>query len=184
MQKILEERGQFEKRMEKEGRWQVFLERREFYAGLGFTKNAAYWMARAFFLPKGVIGPGGKVGPDYEACEEHLDCVLEDFRDEQELSMPEIIRWVAKHLRVRNVTPAMAPCKEAWTLLQEFRISAERRADFLSKFLTKLIPTKSELSRDDGITDDGRDQFDLIDRIQESRRPQAVPVLSSGAEGL
>lgn len=75
----------------------------------------------------------------------------------------EIVEWVFNNVSVQDIKPSDAPCAGAWQWLADCRASSKERAS-LRQIWSKLLPTKQQIEQG-AFSDDGREQFDLLDRV-------------------
>lgn len=89
------------------------------------------------------------------------------------------LMWAFQALGAKDLKPEDAPSCGAWFIYTTtFNNDLSKKA-FITGPLTKLLPTKAQMEKDDR-AEDGRKQFDLIDQLLLESEPDA-PVLS-GAE--
>jgi hypothetical protein len=87
------------------------------------------------------------------------------------------IRWVFHALGARDLTPKEAPSSGAWNLLQTLRKDDLALKSFYTQVYPKLLPTRAQMEKGDLRAEDGRKQFDLIERLLREPDDDA-PVLS------
>lgn len=174
-----ETRVEFKLRLQKEGRWQEFLDYRKQLTREGYDDVSATQIARLRFAP------GNKVVS--EKPEEVLVDSEENNLKEEELIDPslfdgkssdarEAAEWVADCIHL-DVKPEEAPSKLAWNLLLWVR-NPLNECDFWKSIWTKLLPTRSQLEKEEKFSDDGRTVLKLIERIKAAQ----VSVLQYGPE--
>ena len=84
--------------------------------------------------------------------------------------------WAYQALGARDLKPEDAPSPGAWFIYAATKDNDLARKSFITGPLTKLLPTKAQMEKDNR-AEDGREQFDLIERLL--REPYAdAPVLS------
>lgn len=87
------------------------------------------------------------------------------FAGKGAVSERKIIQWVFENLDV-DVEPASAPSAGAWSLLNSIRKDEQLRLEFYKGIWAKLLPTKQQLEAAERFTDDGRDVFEIIDKLR------------------
>lgn len=75
------------------------------------------------------------------------------------------VRWVAKMIRVKDVTPEMSPSPEAWGLLCWARRSALNESEFYKSLYRQLLPTRAQLENEEKVYDDGDAAMRAIDAL-------------------
>lgn len=76
------------------------------------------------------------------------------------------IEWVASVLNLKGVKAKDAPSAMAWNLYQHFNQNTSAQADFWRAIWPKVVPSKSELDKQEQFRDDGREVLKLIDEIE------------------
>lgn len=91
------------------------------------------------------------------------------------------VRWVMNHLCVQRhkIKKKGCPSPMAWAMLCLYQRSQETMRDFIQTFGTRLMPTRSQLEREEGFRDDGIDPRETIDRLIGARNS----VLPPGSKG-
>lgn len=84
-------------------------------------------------------------------------------------SITEAVEWVAKNMRIADVSADEAPDPEAWNMLVWCRMAPANQTSFWTQLRSKFIPTKSEQEHLKRVNDRGAPVLALIDRIQKAR---------------
>lgn len=96
-----------------------------------------------------------------------------DFEGKPKISHKEAVDWALEHASFKDVKPLDAPSATAWLYLHRMR----NDPTFLNDILKKRVPNLSRAQQTEGMTDDGRKQFNLIDKLEaeaEARSADAV----------
>ncbi|MBN2138757.1 MAG: hypothetical protein JW720_13195 [Sedimentisphaerales bacterium] len=144
-------------------KWDYFIERRKALEAQGRNKKDAWEQAAAEIL-------GKTENEDTDEDDNFCDVDIEQFADKPTASARQIVQWVFEHIRVRNVTPDMAPSPGAYSLLLDVRNNPALRTDFIHKVWAKLLPTRAEIESSRKFEDDGRSQIQILDRIERAKR--------------
>ena len=107
-------------------KWDYFIERRKALEAQGRNKKDAWEQAAAEIL-------GKTENEDADEDDNFCDVDIEQFADKPTASARQIVQWVFEHIRVRNVTPDMAPSPGAYSLLLDVRSNPALRTDFIHK---------------------------------------------------
>lgn len=202
------------KRLEAEGRWREFVQRREavkrslVVAGRDERDAAvqAWSDAAAEFA---ATAPGGPPQPASDAVarptaaretapavthpdeEDDADAALwrqlaELVPDNKKAHTRQQVEWVAQHLDVPpgSVNAAAIPNRSALSLLRWARSSASNRDDFFKNIWTKLLPNRSVSDADGRLQDDGRQVIGLIDRVREASLRARRPEVEADIDDL
>ena len=86
------------------------------------------------------------------------------------------LRWAYMALGANDLKPEDAPSPGAWFIYAATKDDNLAKKSFITGPLTKLLPTKAQMEKDDR-AEDGRKQFDLIERLLRESSTDA-PVLS------
>lgn len=177
MRCMVETREAFKTRLKDQGQWNEFLELRDQYKQQGCEPKVAYAMAMEKFPPgqPPVVGDGSSDPAECGAV------WLEQFAGKEKVSSLAIVEWVFDNIDMLDVTPGMAPCAGAWSLLLRVRKHPDLLKEFYRSIWVRILPSKTAIEQLQRFEDDGREQLTLIDRIQQAH---ADAVLSSGSEGL
>lgn len=81
------------------------------------------------------------------------------------VDVPSDILWVYYNLGVKDVHPEDAPNPGAWALLQHVQHDSGRVGDFYKGLFAKIVPSRSQIENMERFKDDGREQFELLDRL-------------------
>lgn len=81
------------------------------------------------------------------------------------------IQWVFDNMDITDITYLDAPSSGAWSMLMQCRKSGQFKGNFYNNIYPKTMPTKSDFERQDQFTDDGRDAFEMIERIRAESKP-------------
>lgn len=88
------------------------------------------------------------------------------------------IKWVFHALGAKGLKPEDAPSPGAWNLLVSLLDDEIAQRSFYANTLAKILPNRSQLDKDGEHADDGREHFQLIERLL--REPDGpAPVLDS-----
>lgn len=88
------------------------------------------------------------------------------------------IAWVAKNLENKKVQMVDAPSAEAWGMLQSYRATEERKAEFWDSVFVKLIPPKAQLEEQHNDRVDGEGIIKACERLLRIRDGEPVPAVS------
>lgn len=88
------------------------------------------------------------------------------------------IKWVFHALGAEGLKPEDAPSPGAWNLLVSLQDDEIAQRSFYSNTLAKILPNRSQLDKDGERADDGREHFQLIERLLHEPDGPA-PVLDS-----
>lgn len=98
------------------------------------------------------------------------------------------VRWVAAYCYVDGVTIDKAPSLSAWSLLQ---FAKANQKDFFQGPYTRLMPSQRELNVSTRMSDDGRQQLNLLSQLLVSEytdpdddRGDDTSLLSPDSEGV
>lgn len=86
------------------------------------------------------------------------------------------LRWAYMALGAKDLKPEDAPSPGAWFIYATTKDNDLAKKSFITGPLTKLLPTKAQMEKDDR-AEDGRKQYDLIERLLREPDDDA-PVLS------
>ncbi len=143
-------------------KWDDFIEQRKVLEAQGRSKKDAWEQAAAEIL--------GTENEDTNKADSFCDVDIEQFADKPTASARQIVQWVFEHIRVKDVTPDMAPSPGAYSLLLDVRNNPALRTDFIHKVWAKLLPTRSEIESSKRFEDDGREQIEFIEQIERIKR--------------
>ena len=102
-----------------------------------------------------------------------------DFANKPKISHKETVDWAIENVAFKDVQPVDAPNAKAWLYVQRMR----EDTDFLHDILKKRVPSLSKAQQTEGMNDDGRTNFKLIQKLEdEAKARNANSVLSSGQE--
>jgi hypothetical protein len=87
------------------------------------------------------------------------------FDDKGGVTENEMIRWVHKNMLIADIQPEDAPCSDAYGMLLHYRKSEQRQEKFYDTMVPKLL-SKEDAAKTGKLEDDGKDQSDLIKRLQ------------------
>jgi len=172
---MAETREALKARLKRQNQWDEFLELREHYKQQGYEAKAAYAMAMEKFPPD------QPPAVDDGAAADSGSVRLEQFAGREKTSTLAIVEWVFDNIDMLDVTPDMAPCAGAWSLLLRVRKHPDLLKEFYRSIWVRILPSKTEIEQLQRFADDGREQLTLIDRIQQAR---TNAVLSARSEGL
>jgi hypothetical protein len=91
----------------------------------------------------------------------------EVFAGKAPISERGIIQWVFEHLDL-EVEPEDAPSSGAWSLLNSIRANDQLRLEFFKTIWPKLLPTKNQFEAAERFQDDGRETFEIIDKVMRA----------------
>lgn len=85
------------------------------------------------------------------------------------------VEWVRTHLAISDVKAANSPGPGAWALYHWVLENPAHRQIFYTQIYTKLIPSRSQLDKEDRFTDDGS-EIDalLVKALREDARAAAA----------
>jgi hypothetical protein len=86
------------------------------------------------------------------------------------------IMWAYQALGAEGLKPEDAPSPGAWFIYATAKDSDLARKSFMTGPLTKLLPTKAQMEKEDR-AEDGRKHFGIIEKLLRER-DDAAPVLS------
>lgn len=89
------------------------------------------------------------------------------FKGRAKVSEVDVLRWCFENVDAVDVTPESAPSAGAWSLLQRLRKDPEMLDTFYKTVWTKLLPSKAQLEGEKRLSDDGREQIELCDKLLE-----------------
>lgn len=122
----------------------------------------------------GVVDAGGFGQPEVQYVESGV------FSEKAESSIRDDVQWVYDNLDVREPAVEDCPSAGAWALLNWVRSNRMyNQTEFYKSFVARLLPTRSDLVREEAHEDDGSSVDDTLRKLQ--RVSDAVQ--SSGAEG-
>jgi len=153
------------KQIQKLGKWQAFKKRCKALRDEGLTPKDAWEQAAAEIL----AGQENESSPE-QIEDDFCSIDLDEFTDKPTASARKIVEWVFEHIRVKNVTPDMAPSPGAYSLLLDIRNNPGLRNEFIYKVWAKLLPTRAEIESSRKFEDDGRTQIQILDRIERAKR--------------
>lgn len=81
------------------------------------------------------------------------------------VDMVETITYVFNNMDVDNIDPKDAPSRGAYFYLMRIRKDVTAKNKFYEQGLMKLVPTSAQLKEAGQKNDDGRDTFELLDRL-------------------
>lgn len=146
-------------------KWDAFIERRKSLEAQGRSKKDAWEQVAAEILA------GQENETNAEKSEDDFCSIdLAEFADKPIPSARKIVEWVFENIRVKNVTPDMAPSPGAYSLLLDIRNNPGLRTEFIYKVWAKLLPTRAEIESSRKFEDDGRSQIQILDRIERAKR--------------
>ncbi len=86
----------------------------------------------------------------------------------RDTSMLKAVKWVASVLGVRGLVPEDSPSPQAWSMYLTYRAQAMWPV-FWKEFGKAMLPSKADIESKDRMTDDGREQLELLDRLERER---------------
>lgn len=75
------------------------------------------------------------------------------------------LNWIYNHLAVKDVKPSDAPSTGAYAHLRFIQTRPENMVGFFERVYPRIIPSKSVIENQSKFNDDGREHFDLLDRL-------------------
>lgn len=79
----------------------------------------------------------------------------------------EVIRWVARNMDIRDVSPEDCPDAAAWRLLKRCRDSKLFEQLFWQSMWTKVVPSRAQIEKEAGPSEmDGTQEIAMIDKIR------------------
>lgn len=186
-----ESRAALKRRLQAEGRWDPYLERREALRKIHPLDEANRLAALEFEpLPPGVIESSPNAAPAKRAAASLPDPTTEttadDFKDKPPASARDNIMWVAENISRLDATPTQAPSGAAWNLLLAVRDPQSRMSEiFWGQMYTKMLPSQKELDEAGKFNNRNEQSFDLIQSAYDALLAAAAanaprPVLSDG----
>lgn len=161
----MESREEIRARLKREDRWNEFVELRESLKADGVSPKAAWQQALEEFPPL------SKEQINEKQNESNTGGIsLAQFDSKTKVSARTVVEWVFDHIDVEDVTPEMAPSPGAWSFLQRIRKYPDLLKEFYRSIWSKMLPTKSEIESSRKFEDDGREQINLIDRVERASR--------------
>ena len=101
---------------------------------------------------------------------------LDDFTEGQK-GIRVAVEFTFDNMDVRGIKPSEAPSTGAWSMLKWARNSPTNKTTFYCTFVSRLLPSKSQLDLEANMEDDGRDVERLIEQLErnaaELRQPSA-----------
>jgi len=88
------------------------------------------------------------------------------FKELEKISNRKAIDWAIENVLFKDIQAESAPSSTAWLYLEMFR----QDKTFLLDVLKKRVPTVTKIDQDKGFEDDGREQFNLIDKLLEEHK--------------
>jgi len=156
------------------GVWDKYLERREILTKSGFTPKEA--AAQAYEEIR-QVQPVERPRPAAPAKKDPYG-ELASIAPQGSCSEREAANFVFEHaaVPVEKIDPSAVPSKGAVGLLKWVQSSPSNAASFYSQIWAKLMPTKSQLDAEARFSDDGKEELEIISRLEESFEPEEKPV--------
>lgn len=170
----METRKQFKARLQESGLWEDFLARREELQADGNTATTANKIARSEFGPADDEEPEKKPKskPKRKPPVKVESVPADVFADRPSVSARKVVQWVFNSIDLDDLKPEDAPSAGAWSLLMRLRRYPDLLKEFYRTIWSKMLPTRSEIERTERFEDDGREQLDIIDKLERSRAEQ------------
>jgi len=92
--------------------------------------------------------------------------------------------WVAANVCIIDVRPEDAPSATAWGMLAWARQNWTNWTEFYKSFMSRLMPTRSQVDREDDFSDDGRNVERTIESVLGSLHGADDAVQPPGSEGV
>lgn len=198
----MEKKAELRARLEREGRWTEFCVRwkacEEVLRAEGRTDDAkrlAYKMAaKEFPAPENAAADvianapsrakrAKKSAVDVKEVAKKLEIVpIPDELMHRECTEVESYRWVFANVGKPGVQPIHAPSFAAWNLLQEVTNDPELRRSLYSTLVPKLFPNKQQMEQEAQYRDDGRKDFDLVNKLIAEKTKDAEPKASGNEQ--
>lgn len=196
--RVAESSSELKERLQLEGRWSKFVQRRRELEQQGLSKATAYKRAQEEFGPLQPDGSGAQTqatgaGTDQHVLQASLPASVADsgivgvpaaedagLQPEGELAI-DIRRdhlWVYANLHNSSAKESDAPGPGAWAMLLQCRRDAEECSKFYAR-IGKLLPSRSQIDAEARFSDDGRNVFRTIEKV---RRAFKSALLRAGAE--
>lgn len=87
----------------------------------------------------------------------------------------DILKWIFEHMDSSDETILeTAPSRGAISMLLRIRLDPDKNSDFYKGTWLKLLPSKSELDKEERLNDDGRDVLATIAKIAKQDSEAAV----------
>ncbi len=171
---IMGTRDQFKKRLIAEGKWNAFNEYRENLKRQGYSDSEASKEARAVFQessPADQLQSPGTASAGNSGAADRL-VSIDTFAGKSNVSARKVVQWVFDHIDVTDIGPEDAPSGGAWSLLTRIRKYPDLLKEFYRTIWAKMLPTRSEIEAREKFEDDGRQQLDIIDKLQRAARQE------------
>jgi hypothetical protein len=107
--------------------------------------------------------PGEEAASHSEEGKDLFD--ITEFKNGDGIDPIGMLTWVFNNLAVKGIKPGEAPSPGAFAYLRFVQQSHENQVDFYTKVLPRIIPAKSTMEDQNKFRDDGRTNFDLLDRV-------------------
>lgn len=110
--------------------------------------------------------PYGHV-PEVEASGDEDMYDLAAFGDKADADMDPVgdLTWIYNNIPILDVKPEDAPSPGAFAHLKFVQASDDNKVDFFTKVYPRIIPSKSQIESMDRFRDDGREHFELLDKL-------------------
>lgn len=104
---------------------------------------------------------------------------IEEFGGREGMDPITDLTWIYNHLAVKGVKPGDAPNPGVYAHLRFIQKTQENMADFFTKVYPRIIPSKSDVEDKSKFRDDGRENFELLERVLKEGEgtPEPLPVL-------
>ena len=178
------EKRALRERVQAEGDWDAFKEKREQYRAAGVSNNelwprtAEHFPAKNPKEPKNILADLPPLPPEElkklrakeEKPKETTELIPRDRFQMDTAPSPQVISWVARNLVVLDVRPEECVSPEAWGLLLWVREGGTNESEFWRSIYPKLLPSRTQLDAQDRFKDDGRRLLTLIDEVEAMSR--------------
>lgn len=175
----MESKAAFKDRLQREGRWETFVARREGLKAEGKKSNEAWEMAKNEFQSQENFPASNEKGK--VTCPDRTgnDSANSDFSSsgksrKKRGSITKDFEWVYWNIGDDAIRPEDAPSASAWWMLQKVRSNPTIQIEFIRTLLQRLRPDKNE-SENERFNDDGRTQINLIDRVRLASQNSVLP---------
>jgi len=132
-------------------------------------------------VPSPVLSGTGRVSwpaPSGDGLPPPMAALTSDFAGKT-ASPIENIRWVMRNLDLADVKPADCPDPEAWTMLNQCRLSPAARSAFIEKIYPKAIPRAKDDDGNAGGVLDGAVQVSTLNEILKMAQRCGVEQLAA-----
>lgn len=145
----MQDREQLLERLNREGRYQEYLRRKNELLADGHSLASANLRLEDEFSPL------------YES---DLSATVQEFAGSDEGDPIKAVEWVGRWLGVDGLDPGQAPSPLAWSLYKWARYDEDNTSAFYKSIWTRIMPSKTDVEKEADRRDDGR-TLKMIDRL-------------------